>query len=60
MLNLIRVYPSILSYLEVEDEHYRLPLFASLATSSEEAIQTFLKAYAVNLSPRSQLYELYS
>lgn len=30
--NLIRIHPSILSYLEVEEENYGLPLFASLAT----------------------------
>jgi ankyrin repeat protein/nucleoside phosphorylase len=59
MSNLIRVlHPSILSYLEVEDERYGLPLFASLATGSEEAVRTFLKAHAVNRYPESQLHEL--
>jgi len=38
MPNLIRVHPSILSFLKVEDERYGLPLFASLATGSKEAV----------------------
>lgn len=57
MSNLIKVHPSILSYLEVEDERYGLPLFAALATKSEEAVQIFLKAHAVNRSPQTQFHE---
>jgi ankyrin repeat protein len=60
MSNLIRVHPSILSCLEVEDERYGLPLFASLATGSKEAVRTFLEAYAANQSPRSRLHQLCS
>ena len=60
MPNLIRVHPPILSCLKVEDERYGLPLFASLATGSKEAVQTFLEAYAVKQSPGSRLYKLCS
>lgn len=60
MSNLIRGHPSILSYLEVEEERYGSPLFAALATRSEEAVQTFVEAQLVNQSPGSSLYGLYS
>ena len=60
MSNLIRVHPSALSYLEVEDERYGLPLFASLATGSKEAVRAFLEAHAVNQPPGSQLHKLCS
>jgi len=60
MLNLIRVHPSILSYLKVENERYGLPLFASLATGSEKAVRAFLEAYMVNQSPGNRLHKLCS
>ena len=60
MSNLIRVHPSVLSCLEVENDRYGPPLFASLATGSEEAVQAFVEALAVNQSPTSQLHELYN
>ncbi|KAF2497384.1 hypothetical protein BU16DRAFT_456678, partial [Lophium mytilinum] len=46
MSNLIRVHPSIQSFLQVENERYGLPLYASLATKSKEAIQSFVQNYA--------------
>ena len=51
MSNLIRVHPSILSDLEVEDERYGLPLFASIATGSKESFRKFVEAHTANLSP---------
>ncbi|KAI9773186.1 MAG: hypothetical protein M1840_008307 [Geoglossum simile] len=60
MSNLIRSHPSILSYLEVENEYYGPPLFAALATRSEEAIRTFVEAHIENQSPRSWLHGLYN
>ena len=60
MSNLIKIHPSIQSYLEVEDERYGLPLFASLATGSKEAVQTFLEAHTANQSPGSLPHELRS
>ncbi|KAH0556849.1 hypothetical protein GP486_005359, partial [Trichoglossum hirsutum] len=56
MSNLIRGYPSILSCLEVEEERYGPPLFAALATRSEEAVRTFVEAHTVNRSPRYWLH----
>ncbi|MCJ1440785.1 MAG: hypothetical protein MMC23_001271 [Stictis urceolatum] len=60
MSNLIEIHPSALSFLEVEDERYGLPLFASLAASSRDAVRAFLKVCVANQSPSSQLYELCS
>ncbi|KAI9784937.1 MAG: hypothetical protein M1839_001132 [Geoglossum umbratile] len=60
MSNLIRSHPSILSCLEVENERYGPPLFAALATRSEEAVRTFIEAHIVNQSPGSWLHGLYN
>ena len=60
MSNLIKVHPSILLYLEEEGERYGPPLFAALATGSEEAVRTFVEAHVANLSPGSWLYKLCS
>ncbi|KAI9778733.1 MAG: hypothetical protein M1839_007964, partial [Geoglossum umbratile] len=57
MSNLIRAHPSILSCFEVEKERYGPPIFAALATGSEEAVRTFVKAHAVDQSPGSWLHE---
>ncbi|XTI89669.1 hypothetical protein V2W45_1404203 [Cenococcum geophilum] len=57
MSNLIRAHPSILSCFEVEKERYGPPLFAALATGSEEAVRTFVEAHAVDQSPGSWLHE---
>lgn len=59
MLNLIRVHPSNLSYLEVEEERYGLPLFAALATGSKEAVQTFIELEMDNNTATSKFRELY-
>ncbi|KAF7121810.1 hypothetical protein CNMCM5793_009363 [Aspergillus hiratsukae] len=56
--NLIRVHPSILSCLDYEDERYKFPFFAALATGSGKAVRTFLRAYAANMPPESRLREL--
>ncbi len=58
MSNLIQIHPSCLSFLEVENERYGIPLFAALATGSASAVQTFKKAYAARQSLGGQLYEI--
>jgi ankyrin repeat protein len=60
MPNLIRIHPSILSWLDVGKERYGPPLFAALATKSKEAVQTFLEAQAANLPLGNRLHELCS
>ncbi|KAI9862356.1 MAG: hypothetical protein M1813_004832 [Trichoglossum hirsutum] len=57
MSNLIRVHPSILSYLEAENERYGTPLFAALARKSQQAVRTFLEAHAANQCPGSLLHK---
>ena len=57
MSNLIEIHPSVLLFLEVEDERYGLPLFASLATGSESAVRTFLKACTASQSSGSRLHQ---
>lgn len=58
MSSLIGIHPSVLSYLELEDERYGPPLFASLATGSEKAAHAFLKAHAVKEPQRTKLNRL--
>jgi ankyrin repeat protein len=58
MPNLIRVHPSNLSCFEVEDERYGLPIFAALATRSDEAVQVLLETQ-VEIQPlTSPLHDL--
>jgi hypothetical protein len=38
-----QVHPSKLSCFEIEDERYGLPMFAALATESDEAVQAFFE-----------------
>ena len=57
MSNLIRAHPSILSCFEVEKERYGPPIFAALATGSEEAVRTFVEAHAVDQPPGSWLHK---
>ncbi|KAI9862355.1 MAG: hypothetical protein M1813_004831 [Trichoglossum hirsutum] len=57
MSNLIRAHPSILSCFEVEKERYGPPLFAALATGSEEAVRMFVEALAVDQSSGNWLHE---
>jgi ankyrin repeat protein len=56
MSNLIRIHPNNLSYVEVEDERYGLPLFAALATGSKEAVQTFIE---LETSKLREIYRQY-
>ena len=58
MSNLIRVHPSNLSCFEVENERYGLPLFAALATGSDEAVRTFLETQAEIQPQTSPLHSL--
>jgi len=58
MSNLIRVHPSNLSCFEVENERYGLPLFAALATGSDEAVRTFLETQAEIQPQTSPLHGL--
>jgi hypothetical protein len=44
--SLIRVHPSNQSCFDVEGERYGLPIFAALATGSEEAVRMLLEAQA--------------
>ncbi|OAP55332.1 hypothetical protein AYL99_10305 [Fonsecaea erecta] len=58
--NLIRIHPSNLSGFDVEDERYGLPVFAALATGSDQAVRALLKAQAderPTTSPIPNLYE---
>ena len=48
--NLIQVDPSLLSFLEIENERYGLPLFAALATGSDNTVKSFFKACAAKRS----------
>jgi ankyrin repeat protein len=58
MSNLIRVHPSNLSCFEVENERYGLPLFAALATGSDDAVRTFLETQAEIQPQTSPLHGL--
>ena len=58
MSNLLKIHPSVLSFLELEDERYKFPLLASLATGSESAVRTFLAALAASQPPGSELQGL--
>ena len=55
--NLISIHPSVLSFLEVEKERHGFPLLASLATGSEKAVLSFVKATAASLDSKSLLQE---
>ncbi|KAL9616341.1 MAG: hypothetical protein Q9160_008784 [Pyrenula sp. 1 TL-2023] len=58
--NLIRIHPSISSYIEVESERYGSPLLACFATGSKEAVHSFLKSYMATQNPSNKLIEIYS
>jgi Ankyrin repeats (3 copies) len=60
MSKLIRRHPRNLLYLDVEDERYGVPLFAALATRSNEAIRTFLRIEVENQISLTSLDELYN
>jgi ankyrin repeat protein len=54
--NLIKIHPSNLSYLEVEDERYGVPLFAALASRSDDAVRTFMKLQVESQPTATQLH----
>ena len=56
--NLISIHPSVLKFLDIENERYGFPLLASLATGSEKAVVSFVKAMAANEPLGSRLREL--
>jgi ankyrin repeat protein len=56
--SLIRAYPSAISCLEVGDERYGPPLFAALATRSEEAFHAFVAAISKDQLPGSSFDEV--
>ncbi|KID93484.1 Pfs, NB-ARC and Ankyrin domain protein, partial [Metarhizium majus ARSEF 297] len=58
MGNLIRSHPSKLSCFEVEDERYGAPIFAALATNSDEAVRALLNAQAEINPSTSPLHDL--
>jgi ankyrin repeat protein len=60
MPNLIKIHPNKLSYLEVEEERYGLPLFAALATGNKEAVQTFIALEMDKHTEVDKLRELYN
>ena len=53
--NLISIHPSVLTFLDVENERYGFPLLASLATGSDKAVLSFVKAMAVSQPSGSRL-----
>jgi ankyrin repeat protein len=64
--NLIRYHPSKLLCFEIGKERYGPPMFAALATNSNEAVEVFLEAHIQALSEEKsdssllcQLYEQY-
>ncbi|PVH90762.1 hypothetical protein DM02DRAFT_607115 [Periconia macrospinosa] len=56
--SLIRAHPSAVSCPEVGKERYGLPLFATLATRSKEALEAFADALSNDQLPRSYLNEI--
>ncbi|KKP06492.1 hypothetical protein THAR02_01450 [Trichoderma harzianum] len=50
MAHLIQRYPNKTSFLKVQSERYGAPVFAALATDSQEAVKAFLDAY-VEIEP---------
>jgi hypothetical protein len=60
MSNLVRIHPSNLSYLELEDERYGLPFFAALAMGSREVVRTFIDLELQKQTTTSKSRELYS
>lgn len=60
LANLIQIHPKKASCFDIENERYGLPMFAALATRSDEAVQTFLKVQAESLPPMSHLHSLWN
>jgi ankyrin repeat protein len=58
MANLIKAHPPNLSCFKMEDERYGMPIFAALATGSEEAVEAIVKFQAEVQLPTSSLYNL--
>ena len=63
LADLIRIYPMKEPWFDVENERYRLPIFAALATGSHEAVRAFLEVQAeiqLQEPPLRYLCEQYS
>ncbi|KKZ68821.1 hypothetical protein EMCG_00985 [[Emmonsia] crescens] len=58
MSNLIRIHPSNLSYFEVEDENWGVPLFAAIGTRSNKAVRAILEVQAEALAPTDRIHNL--
>jgi hypothetical protein len=58
--HLIRIHPNNLSYFEVEEERYGLPLFAASATGSQEAVRTFIELEMDKHTTTSKFRDFYS
>jgi hypothetical protein len=58
LADLIRIHPQMESCFDVEYERYGLPIFATLATGSHEAVQTFLEVQAEILPQEPLLHHL--
>jgi ankyrin repeat protein len=59
MSNLVRIHPSVLQCLDVENERYGLPLLAAIATKSKEALWALVEGLAADQITRMQPSELY-
>ncbi|KAK3940661.1 hypothetical protein QBC46DRAFT_353953 [Diplogelasinospora grovesii] len=62
LADLIRIHPQRESYFDVEverPERYGPPIFAALATGSDEAVRAFLEVQANIQPPTSRLHDLY-
>ncbi|KAH8727792.1 hypothetical protein GQ44DRAFT_676730, partial [Phaeosphaeriaceae sp. PMI808] len=57
MAHLIKIHPSIGLCLSVENERYGCPLFAAIATGSEEAVQECLRSLGASQTKVSSTYE---
>jgi hypothetical protein len=60
MSNLIRRHPQNLLYLDAGKERYGVPLFAAIATGSDEAFRTFLDVEMENQTQSNSLHECYN
>jgi ankyrin repeat protein len=59
LADLIRIHPQRESCFDVEDERYGLPMFAALATGSNEVIRTFLEIQVEGQPLSSSLHSLW-
>ncbi|PVH71069.1 hypothetical protein DL98DRAFT_597280 [Cadophora sp. DSE1049] len=59
LADLIRIHPQRESCFDIEDERYGLPMFAALATRSDDAIRTFLEIQVEGQPLSSSLHSLW-